>query len=103
MNVENVNIVGTELFQRLFTRRPTIFRGAVDENLDLAVYNLPAKTKLGREENIMAALGMQRKPLANEHLAVSVSCGGIPEGRSQLPRTIEDLESFVIGSVLVVS
>jgi hypothetical protein len=64
--------------------------------LDFAVVDCPRDTKLGGQENVLAAFRMHSKPLADKHFAIPIFLGSIPEGCTQLPSPIQDLEAFLI-------
>lgn len=97
VDVEEINVVSAKLLEARLATRAAVLGRAIDHNFDLAVCDLPPETKLCGQKDVLAALWVKRKPLADEDLAVPIACSSVPEGRSQLPGAVENLEAILVG------
>lgn len=99
MDVKQINAIDSEVAQTLFVGFSAVFRRTVDQHFILAaIFDLGSQAELSSEENVLTWLRVQLKPLINKRFVVSVPCGGIPERHTKLSCSVEDSETFLVGS-----
>lgn len=93
MHIIQVNVVDAEPLQALVGAFQDIFRGRVCDHAGI----LHLEAKLGREEDVGAALRVEPEPLAHDVFAVAIDVGSVPVCTAELPRAIENLEALLVG------
>lgn len=93
MHVVQVDVVNTKPVEALLQGLLAVLRGRVNitwtETLD---------GKLGGKEDVLAALGVQLEPFADEVLVVAVAVRRVPVDAANLPGAVEDFETIFVGT-----
>lgn len=92
MHIVQINVIDAKSLQRTLNASPAVLRRRIGDDATLT----PTQGKLGRQEDIPAALGMELEPLADQVLAVAVDIGGVPVRLSEFPGAVKDLEAFLV-------
>lgn len=103
MDIEDIEVVHTELLEGLSADLAAVLGAAVQEQVDLAVGDSPRDAELGCQRNVLATLGVLRQPLSDKDFTVPILLGGVPAGRAQLPGSVQNLEAFLIRSVVALA
>lgn len=91
VNVIQVKILHAEPLQALLDGLSGVLGGGINHKLELPFLIGPAaEGELGGEENVLAALGVEGKPLAEEFFAVSVHVGRVPVCAADGPSMVEE-------------
>ena len=98
MYIVEVDRVDAKALQAGLGTLPRIFWRGVDG--DIAV-RVPLEAKFGGQEDIAASLGVELQPFPDKILAVSVGISGVPVGASELPGTVQDLESLLVRASMI--
>lgn len=96
MDIIQVNVLNPQPLQAALTLLSAVFGGAVHLK---GTHNL-LYAELCGQENVRAALRVQREPFADYVFRLGVCVGGIPVPVADFPGMVKKLEELFLGSTL---